>query len=1448
MHLALTCFGPFQAALAGKVLTDFRSGRVQNLLIYLALEGSLPNARPHSRTTLATLLWPDEPERAAKQNLRQTLYQLRQLLGEASTPADQAAPFLRITNDTVQWNPAADYSLDVVHFLTHLARGEFAAAVELYSGELLTGLSSSSPLFEEWLLLTRERFHMQVLDIVERLTQGALQQGDYQTAQRLARRQLALEPWRENAHQQLMRSLALAGERSAALAQYESCRRLLAEELSVEPAAATVALYQQIRTGALGQKLEEQQPEARSLATAERADAFNPPLATRTPPPIPSPLVQDWGEAPEPRLLYGRQTELAELTQWLLGAASPVATRSQARLVTILGMGGMGKTTLAVHLAQRLAPQFEVVIWRSLLNAPPLTEIIHAWLQLFAAPPTANATPPTANATPPAANAVESLDTQLNRLFELLRRHRCLLVLDNAESIMQTQAQAGRYRPGYEAYGQLFRRMGESSHQSCLLITSREQPQEVARLERTLPSVRTLALSGLAVTEGETILQMHGVHGTVQQMHHLITHYSGNPLALLLVVETIQALFDGDIAAFLQEETPIFDDIRDVLDQHFVRLSTLERDILFWLAIEREALTIQALSQNFPQSLPKHALLDALNSLRRRALLEKNTPDQPNIQGDSGGGFTLQNVVMEYVTDTLINQIVAEIEAEAPVIFKSHALLKAGAREYVRQSQVRLLLQPILERLLARLGRQGVESRLRGLLPVLRGAADRLTGYGGGNLLNLLLHLQVDLSGADFSTLAIWQAYLPGAALPGANFAGSDFKDCVFADTFGVVVALAFHPNGRILAAGTANDGKVRIWRLADGQCLAVLDRHTNIVWTLAFSADGALLASGSQDHTVCLWDTRHVEASAETIKLLHTLTAHTGGMGHLAFTTDGRLLASTGADSQICLWESATGRLLATLHGQGAGFNYLAFNATGTLLTTGGKDCIVWLWDVAAALAPHGRPREPLVARLSGPTQRIWALAFSPDGRYLASGSWDGDLCLWDLAALTAFPERQTQDIPLRHLQGHTNTITTLVFRPDGRLISTSEDRTLRVWDVPAGGQEIARRVLQGYNSGVWYTAISFDGQLFAGGGGDRNVRLWALESGTLVHMLHGHAQGVMAVALTPDGALLAAAYQDHKIRLWDSTTHTLKTVLHGHTDEIEAVAWGAAMSGNPLLLASGDVEQKIHLWDLARGRLSQILVGHTGWIYALAFHRREPWLVSASGDAKVRLWHIDYQAGSGTLLDQFAVDGVLFRAVAVHSTARVIAAGCNSGAIYLWQQSCEGKWLAPRTLLGHTYWVASLAFSPDGEWLVSGSYDRTIRLWHWRTGELVHVLHGHTEWVWSVAFHPQPTATQQWLASCGSDNTVRLWEVHSGQLVRTMEGHTNWVRAVTFSPDGAQLISGSSDETIKWWDMATGDCLATLRAPRPYEGVNLTSATGLTPAQRTALKALGALDTPSI
>ncbi len=217
------------------------------MLAYLALEAS----RAHARDALAALFWPDDSEQAAKQNLRQALYQLRQLLGESSHAESEATSFLHVTRDTVQFNRASDYTLDVATFLDHLERQRLEDAVQVYNDDLLVGLNSDSEPFEEWLALTRESLHLRALDALDQLTCQALERADFTHAQRYARRQLELEPWREEAHRQLMRALAAAGERSAALVQFEHCRRILADELGVEPDDETRALAEHIRMGKL---------------------------------------------------------------------------------------------------------------------------------------------------------------------------------------------------------------------------------------------------------------------------------------------------------------------------------------------------------------------------------------------------------------------------------------------------------------------------------------------------------------------------------------------------------------------------------------------------------------------------------------------------------------------------------------------------------------------------------------------------------------------------------------------------------------------------------------------------------------------------------------------------------------------------------------------------------------------------------------------------------------------------------------------------------------------------------------------------------------------------------------------------------------------------------------------------------------------------------------------
>jgi predicted ATPase/DNA-binding SARP family transcriptional activator len=321
-RLTLSFLGTFLVTLDERLLTHFRSDKVKSLLAYLAIEAG----QPHLRTKLSTLFWPDEPDSVARQNLRQSLYQLRQLLGEQ---VDQSPPFLRITRDTVQWNPAAAATLDVTAFLTHLEQHELAEAVALYRGDLLMGLTCGSVPFEEWLLFTRERYHHLALDALFELTEEALVGADYARARTYAQRQLALEPWREEAHRQLMLALACSGERSAALAHYEVCCRVLETELGVTPARETVALYEQIRTGTLDVPMQTSSQPAVSVqmqATAGRSLRHNLPAQ-------PTPFI-------------GRKQDLA-----LIGDRLDDPT---CRLLTIVGPGGMGKTRLALQAAQSI--------------------------------------------------------------------------------------------------------------------------------------------------------------------------------------------------------------------------------------------------------------------------------------------------------------------------------------------------------------------------------------------------------------------------------------------------------------------------------------------------------------------------------------------------------------------------------------------------------------------------------------------------------------------------------------------------------------------------------------------------------------------------------------------------------------------------------------------------------------------------------------------------------------------------------------------------------------------------------------------------------------------------------------------------------------------------------------------------------------------------------------
>jgi WD40 repeat protein len=1096
----------------------------------------------------------------------------------------------------------------------------------------------------------------------------------------------------------------------------------------------------------------------------------NQPIPASIPPRFSSTQI-DWGEVIDVSQFYGRSAELTTLMQWI--------TNDRCRVIALLGMGGIGKTALSVKLANQLLiisniqdrNEFDFVIWRSLRNAPPLDNLLADLV--------------------PFLSSQQETQNNLDRFIHCLRSRRCLIILDNMETILQGSENAGQFRTGYEGYGELLRMVSESNHQSCVILTSREKPAEVAAFEGVDFKVRSLQLSG-SQQAAQAILQAKGLIGSIEQKQELCDRYSNSPLAIKIVSTSIQDLFEGDIDEFLKQDTAIFNGIRRLLNQQFDRLSPLEKTIMYWLAINREWTTIAELYEDIIPAVSKSELLESLESLNWRSLIEKQS-----------GSYTQQPVVMEYVTERLIEQLTIELTAVEFHLLVSYALIKTTVKEYVRESQIRLILQPIAQELLKTFRSiASLEQQILRILIELRRSETKQSGYGVGNLLNLCTYLQIDLTNYNFSALTIRHANLQRVNLHHVNFTDAELAQSTFAQASSAIYAITFNPDSTQLAVG-GFDGQVRVWQISDGQPLKVLE-HGYWVLAVAWSPDGKLLASGSQ--TIKIWD-------ACTGMLLNTLQGHNGLVRSLTWSPDSKTLASSGDDQTVRLWDSQTGKDLKILHGHTQPVWSVDWSPDGKTLASGSSDQTVRLWDVSTGqllkvlrvhtdwirsvawspdgtiLASSGNDQliqlwnvesGQIVQTLQGQAKWVLSIAWSPDSKTLASGGNDHKIRLWDIET------GQT----LKTLQGHTNWVLSVAWSADGKLISSgSLDHSARFWDASTGQ---ILKTLQGYTNIIWSVAWSPDGAILASGSNDGTVKLWDISTGKVLKMLQGHVNWAVSVVWSPDGRLIASGGFDQIIKLWDVETGTVVRTLQGFAEP----AWSLAWSPDSRVLVSSSNDGTVKFWDISTGQMVKTLQGHTNWVRSMAWSPNGEMLASAGEDQTVRIWNSDGQV------------------------------------LQVWQEgnSC----------------VRSIAWSPDGKFLASGGDDQQIRILDIETGQVLSAWPAHTNWIWSVVWSPDGTQ----LISSSADQTIKVWNSCSGQLLRTLQGHTGFVLSVAYRPTAdavpsePMIASGSWDETIKLWNPQTGECLKMLRVARPYEGMNITGVTGITEAQKATLKALGAIE----
>lgn len=644
----------------------------------------------------------------------------------------------------------------------------------------------------------------------------------------------------------------------------------------------------------------------------------------------------------------------------------------------------------------------------------------------------------------------------------------------------------------------------------------------------------------------------------------------------------------------------------------------------------------------------------------------------------------------------------------------------------------------------------------------------------------------------------------------------------------------------RVITAG--HDGTSIVWDVETDKRSPPFMGHRGPVFCAVFSPDGRRAVTAGYDRRILSWnpddvkpfDIKHViDGSAAPLTNTRVFEGHSDAIRSIKFSADGSLLLSASFDNTIRIWMYESNQLLKTFRGHGGRVKAATFEPDGRSVLSAAHDNTVREWSIA----DYEEIRTLRGRSLEGHSDAVLAATYSRDQSQIVTASRDRTARTWDA---------KTGEPGLTFAEGHSFLASSAIFFPDGRrLLTAAVDNTARIWDVTTGGQ-IQRLPRSGRSAAV---ALSHNANLIATGADDKSAQLWDATTGNRLKKFEGHLAEVTSVAFAPDDRTLATGDSKGHVKIWSIDDERVIAKVDVHTRRVSAIVF--LSDGSRLLTASGD--NTVGQWDIATGReLTDRILKHPDGLLTMQSIPGKNAIVTSCSDRMVRVWDVDEAAvkmefgpfesevfsisistdgrrmltansqertvrlwdletgnevqtqqpdGSlGAIVDLKRHGGQLWSTAFVPETEDVLTVGGSD--VRLW----DSKTGRPKLSFNQHGTVASARFSPDGELIVTSSWDNTAKIWNSKTGRVIRKLeNGHSGFVNSAVFSPDG----QFVLTASDDTSAKLWTVASGDVVRTFEGHQDRIRSASFSPNGEFIITTSNDKTARLWRTESGELI---------------------------------------